>query len=96
MNKEEALKALERIFNYCEEIDLHLLEGDPDRTGYNMVDDVNALRHYILFGEGGLKLSIPSGVYSSIPEACRHCNNHPSNGGSGICHCTLGGITTTC
>ena len=25
-----------------------------------------------------------------IPEACRHCSNHPSNGGSGICHCTLG------
>lgn len=54
MSKEEALEALERLFNYCEEIDLHLPEGDPDRTGYNMVDDVNALRHYILFGEDGI------------------------------------------
>lgn len=26
----------------------------------------------------------------NIPEACRNCNNHPSNGGSGVCHCTLG------
>ncbi len=26
----------------------------------------------------------------AIPEACRNCSNHPSNGGSGICHCTLG------
>lgn len=25
-----------------------------------------------------------------IPEACKACSNHPSNGGSGVCHCTLG------
>ena len=25
-----------------------------------------------------------------IPKACQSCRNHPSNGGSGICHCTLG------
>jgi len=24
-----------------------------------------------------------------IPECCKGCSNHPSNGGSGICHCTL-------
>ena len=27
---------------------------------------------------------------STIPDACKGCSNHPSNGGSGICHCTLG------
>ena len=27
---------------------------------------------------------------NSIPAPCRKCSNHPSNGGSGICHCTLG------
>lgn len=27
----------------------------------------------------------------TIPPACRDCSSHPSNGGSGICHCTLGG-----
>lgn len=95
MSKEEALKALERLFNYCEEIDLHLPEGDPDRTGYNMVDDINALRHYIVFREEEFKPFISSNTYSLIPEACRRCNNHPSNGGSGICHCTLG-IKMTC
>lgn len=26
----------------------------------------------------------------NINEACRCCSNHPSNGGSGICYCTLG------
>lgn len=25
-----------------------------------------------------------------IPEACKTCSNHPSNGGSGICHCIMG------
>ena len=25
-----------------------------------------------------------------IPTACRTCSNHPSNGGSGICHCIMG------
>lgn len=25
-----------------------------------------------------------------IPNACKNCSNHPSNGGSGICNCILG------
>ena len=33
---------------------------------------------------------------SGIPEACRNCSNHPSNGGSGICNCTLGMTKITC
>ena len=28
-------------------------------------------------------------LWSYIPSCCRNCPNHPSNGGSGICHCTL-------
>ena len=27
---------------------------------------------------------------SFVPQACRNCSNHPSNGGSGICNCILG------
>ena len=30
-----------------------------------------------------------------IPSACKSCSNHPSNGGSGICHCTLGAPVIT-
>jgi hypothetical protein len=30
---------------------------------------------------------------TNMPQACQNCSNHPENGGSGICHCTLG-ITT--
>ena len=29
-------------------------------------------------------------TFSNIPPACRNCPNHPSNGGSGNCNCTLG------
>ena len=30
-------------------------------------------------------------IGSTTPvDPCRFCSNHPSNGGSGICHCTLG------
>lgn len=33
---------------------------------------------------------------SHIPDACLTCPNHPSNGGTGICHCTLGSPSVTC
>lgn len=26
----------------------------------------------------------------NVPPSCRHCNNHPINGGSGVCWCVLG------
>ena len=31
-----------------------------------------------------------------IPNACRTCSNHPSNGGSGICHCIMGITPLNC
>lgn len=38
--------------------------------------------------------TIPNVVtYNEIPRPCRSCPNHPSNGGSGICHCILGSQT---
>ena len=27
--------------------------------------------------------------WTYVPDCCRTCSNHPSNGGSGICNCTL-------
>lgn len=30
-----------------------------------------------------------------IPDCCRNCSNHPRNGGSGICCCTLPYMTTS-
>ena len=37
----------------------------------------------------------PVNTLKQIPEVCKNCSNHPSNGGSGICFCTLGSMTTT-
>lgn len=28
-------------------------------------------------------------TFADIPLTCQNCPNHPSNGGSGICHCIL-------
>ena len=28
-------------------------------------------------------------AYGSVPDCCAGCSNHPNNGGSGICHCTI-------
>lgn len=50
MDKKQALEAMERIFNYCEEIDLHLPEDE--RTGYNMLPDVKLVERYILSAVG--------------------------------------------
>lgn len=46
MDKKQALEAMERIFNYCEEIDLHIPEDE--RTGYSMLPDVQLVEQYIL------------------------------------------------
>ena len=29
-------------------------------------------------------------LFDITPSPCRNCSNHPSNGGSGNCNCTLG------
>ena len=33
---------------------------------------------------------------NETPNACKNCPNHPSNGGSGFCNCTLGQPKITC
>lgn len=38
----KAFEALDRIFNYCEEIDNNIPE--KERTGYNMLDDIGIIR----------------------------------------------------
>lgn len=42
------------------------------------------------------ELELPSyQLASSAPDCCQGCSNHPNNGGSGICHCTLPLMTQT-
>lgn len=35
------------------------------------------------------KLLIDSIPNPYIPEPCKNCSKHPSNGGDGVCHCIL-------
>lgn len=37
---------------------------------------------------------IPNDYNSFIPEPCKSCPMHPSNGGSGMCNCMLGDTVT--
>lgn len=41
----EALEAIDRINNYCEEIDWNIPENE--RTGYQMIRDVLLIRRFI-------------------------------------------------
>lgn len=43
-----------------------------------------------------LTLNTPAIDCLDVPESCRHCPNHPSNGGSGNCNCSLGDYKVTC
>lgn len=46
ISRDEALKAVDDIFNYCEEIDYSLPENE--RSGYEMLPDINKIRKYII------------------------------------------------
>lgn len=35
-------------------------------------------------------------IFTNITPACKNCPNHPSNGGSGNCNCTLGDWPVIC
>lgn len=39
ISRQDAMDAIERILDRCEEIEAHLPEGDPDRVGYKMYPD---------------------------------------------------------
>lgn len=47
ISRQAAIDALERIFDRCEEIEAHLPEGDPDRTGYRMYPDFLTVWKYL-------------------------------------------------
>lgn len=54
--------------------------------------EISRLKTELLISKNtGTAVETSSTVYcENVPVACRNCSNHPSNGGSGICHCTLG------
>ena len=47
ISRQMAIEALERIFDRCEEIEIHLPDGDPDKTGYKMLPDYMIIWKYL-------------------------------------------------
>ena len=45
ITSKQAMEAINRISNFCEEIDYHISE--EERTGYRMIDDVYIVKQYI-------------------------------------------------
>lgn len=50
-----------------------------------LVDDKNSIStDWVKWSQ-----EVLNNYFSFIPETCRTCSNHPINGGSGICSCSL-------
>lgn len=64
-----ALEALERILNYCEEIDLHLPEAE--RSGYRMLPDYEVVRKALTEREHGEWVHCDDGECSWRCSVCR-------------------------
>ena len=47
ISRQAAIDALDQIFDRCKEIEAHLPEGDPDRTGYKMYPDYMTVWKYL-------------------------------------------------
>lgn len=59
------------------------------REALNNLDEAGVIREKPI---GSLTIPTDSiNIPDEIPMPCRTCAAHPSNGGSGICHCILGG-----
>ncbi len=65
-------------------------EGKKNADVSEMKDIVKELARTLLVSDRLLDWDGTSSSIDSIPNACRTCSNHPSNGGSGICHCIMG------
>ena len=66
----KALEALDRIFNYCEEIDLHIPE--EEQTGYSMNDDIEIIRSALftlsLMAKGIMYVAVDGKIYKLTDE----------------------------
>ena len=70
ISRQAAIDALDQIFDRCEEIEAHLPEGDPDRTGYKMYPDYMTVWKYLH--------QLPS---VQLERTCVNCGRTINNGG---------------
>lgn len=65
--------ALERILNYCEEIDHHL--PVEEQTGYRMLDDFNIVNDYLQDWEGEFnEWCVDCKEYDKVHHCCPRYN----------------------
>ena len=85
ISKEEALKSLDDIFNYCEELEYSLPENE--RSGYKMLSDILKIRKYIIENER------PHGEW--IFSGVEHTSDNPIDSDSYYCSVCKRSISTT-
>lgn len=81
-----SLEAIERDFKKIKE-NSRILEPVPTKDIQETMEKIlnTDISKTTINGQ-----KFPGADYPNIPLACRYCRNHPLNGGSGICHCTIG------
>jgi hypothetical protein len=72
--------------------ELECKEEAPEKIGTITADQWRDLKDNIL----APPYTDTEDTIITIPDACKTCPTHPSNGGSGICHCILGLSPVTC
>ena len=76
-NTLEALEALERILNFCEEIDLHLPEAE--RSGYRMLPDYEVVRKALAERKHGKWIDLhPQGDSRFMCSVCKWKEHVPT------------------
>ena len=80
----KALEALDRIFNYCEEIDLHIPK--EEQTGYDMLVDINIIREALVNQKTGHWIDDNDGYGTSCSE-CGKWYTHPYLAKEEIIYC---------
>ena len=93
-NLDENLLTLDEAIEYCEEV-ASRESCSPCAQNYRQLGEwLKRLKYYESLFNPSLDTPLPNPSFGIdlhiVPKSCRNCPNHPANGGSGICSCTLG------
>lgn len=94
MDKDKVRQALYLLYDIEDELEL----SEEEEVLYSTAElCVSAIANMIENKsydpiDNGMENYVPDMIPQpeEIPIQCRGCMQHPANGGSGICHCTLG------
>lgn len=88
MDRKEAIEILKKVshedWGHCPE---HIEAFKEAIKALEALDKIQEITRDALAGT--LSPDLPYTPSVDTPNCCKNCSNHPSNGGSGICNCTL-------